>query len=122
MAASAGFDDGADPGHEALRRLLAEARARASAGDRAGFAHTVTMFSREVIEPFLTLLMDVDDEVAEIEALCDSVFAPPDGDTAPPVGSPHRLVFAADVLDAPWPTPRRTAALLSIVDSDDTTD
>jgi hypothetical protein len=117
MTSSAGFDGGTE--HDALHQLLAQARAQAGAGDRTGFAHTVTMFSREVIEPFLALLMGIDDEVAELEALCDAVFPPPSGDAAPPVGSPHRLVFAADVLDAPWPTRRRTAALLSIVDSTD---
>jgi hypothetical protein len=120
MDASAGFDDGADPERKAFRKLLARARAQAGTGDRAGFTHTVTVLSREVVEPFLARLMDLDDEVAEIEALCDVAFPPPAADTAPPVGSPYRLVFAADVLDAPWPTPRRTAALLSIVESDDT--
>ncbi|WP_238006370.1 hypothetical protein KZZ52_35860 [Dactylosporangium sp. AC04546] len=104
----------------ALSELVTQARAQAGDGDRAGFSQTVAAFSREVIEPFLALLMDADDEVAQLEALCDAVFPPPDPATAPPAGSPHRLVFAADVLDAPWPTPRRTAALLSIVDSGDT--
>ncbi|MET7400006.1 hypothetical protein ABZS66_41635 [Dactylosporangium sp. NPDC005572] len=104
----------------ALRELVTQARAQAGDGDRAGFSRTVAVFSREVIEPFLALLMDADDEVAQLEALCDAVFPPPAPDTAPPAGSPHRLVFAADVLDAPWPTPRRTAALLSIVDAADT--
>ncbi|GGM57476.1 hypothetical protein ACFFX1_17270 [Dactylosporangium sucinum] len=119
MDASGGFDDGADPERETFRRLLAQARAQASTGDRAGFTSTVSAFSREVVEPFLARLMDLDDEVAELEALCDAVFPPPDAGAAPPAGSPHRLVFAADVLDGPWPTSRRTAALLSVVDSDD---
>ena len=57
--------DGADPNLEMFRVLLAQARVQVDAGDRDGFARTVTAFARASIEPFVARLLDLDDEVAE---------------------------------------------------------
>jgi len=85
-----------------LWRLVEVARE----SDRASLPRAVEAVWRRVNYYYIWLTEDTDEVIAAMDALCDSAF-------------PLTSADPADILDAPWPTPRRTDALLSIVDNSD---
>lgn len=85
-----------------LWRLVEVARG----SDRAGLPRAAEAVWRRAHYSPLWLTEDIDEVTAAMDALCDSAF-------------PLSSMDPADILDAPWPTPSRTAALLSQVDAPD---
>jgi hypothetical protein len=95
-------------------QLIVRAREAAAAGDRDSLNALVTRLWRRTRVP-VNVLVGLGDMVAEeLDGLCDEAMPPPvlpDTTTLDPVA---RLRLTADLLDAPWPTPRRLAALLLV--------
>jgi hypothetical protein len=83
-----------------LWRLVEAARG----SDGASLPRAAEAVWRRAHYSIIFLTEDTGEVIAAMDAFCDSVF-------------PLSSMDPADVLDAPWPTPRRTEALLSLVDS-----
>src|SRR5687767_6911914 len=95
------------------REHVDRARAAAAAGDRSELATATARLWRTSKVP-VNVLMGLDHEIAEVlDDLCDEAVPPPGDATAA-----DSLRLAAELLDAPWPTPRRIAALLLVTGGD----
>ena len=55
--------------------------------DYPAMARVATGIWRRINLPFIVLVIDVDDVVAEMEALCDAAFPPPPVEDTLPAGS-----------------------------------
>lgn len=85
-----------------LWRLVEAARG----SDRAGLPRAVEAVWRRANYSYLWLTEDTDEVIAAMDTLCDNAL-------------PLSSMDLVDILDAPWPTPQRTRALLSHVDAPD---
>lgn len=100
---------------EDVRSLMARARSSAAANDRHGLVSAATRLWRKTKVPVNVLIGLGDDVAAELDELCDEALPGPQvSRDERNLGLADRLQLAADVLDAPWPTPRRLAALLLV--------
>ncbi|MEV4411342.1 hypothetical protein [Catellatospora sp. NPDC049609] len=105
--------DGDDPELAQLRHLVGQARAFAATGEHAELTRLATVIWRRVHDPLLALTLDTYDVLVEVDALYDAAFPPPA--SFGPAAPEDRFRQVADVLDVPWPTPRRADLLACLV-------